>query len=221
MIKNLKQKLYKFYRKILVLLFITVGKAFIRLLSWTCRIEVIDLEKFMSVAEQGRCILMLWHQGICIVPLLAKFVPPHLIFTSFVSKSRDGELLAALARTYRQAKTIRVPHNLRHEALRQLIHQLKDTNEVMIITPDGPRGPLHVVKAGIAFAAVETSANVIPLNWKADRYWELKTWDKMRIPKPFSKITVYGTVLSFRKEDNMSVPEAQKVLQDAMLKLTF
>ena len=58
------------------------------------------------------------------------------------------------------------------------------------MTPDGPRGPLYKVKPGIAMAAKEAQATIIPLTWDADHFWELKTWDKLKLPKPFTCIRV-------------------------------
>ena len=35
-----------------------------------------------------------------------------------------------------------------------------------------------------------TQTPMLPIAWAASRYWELKSWDKFIIPKPFSRIVV-------------------------------
>ncbi len=50
------------------------------------------------------------------------------------------------------------------------------------------------MKPGILLAAKQANAWVVTFSWESDRYWELNTWDKFRIPKPFSTIKlVWGT----------------------------
>ena len=35
-----------------------------------------------------------------------------------------------------------------------------------------------------------TQVPIIPFLVHYERYWELKSWDKFQIPKPFSKVTI-------------------------------
>jgi lysophospholipid acyltransferase (LPLAT)-like uncharacterized protein len=106
-----------------------------------------------------------------------------------VSKSRDGKLLASYAKTYRNVETILVGHRSRHGALLQMLQAL-EKNAVVILTPDGPRGPRHAVKPGVIFSAQKCSADVVAMRASFSSKWTLNTWDKMQIPKPFSKVTI-------------------------------
>lgn len=58
----------------------------------------------------------------------------------------------------------------------------------VIITPDGPRGPLHSVADGAVSIAQRASLDVYALNYEASRFWKFKSWDEMILPKPFSRI---------------------------------
>ncbi len=190
-------------------------KGLLRLLLSTCRIEVEGLEQFISLATYKRSILMLWHNRLAILPeILRSHTPGHLIYRAFISQSRDGELLAILANSYEAGRTLRVPHNARHQALGKMIAQLKQGGEVMVITPDGPRGPRYQVKPGIIVAAKESSASIVPLTWAADRFWQLKTWDKLILPKPFSRILVkFGDPIYIPKESERFLKEETVRLQ--------
>lgn len=55
---------------------------------------------------------------------------------------------------------------------------------------DGPRGPRHVAKMGAVLLAKKTGEAVLPFGVNAERFWTLKSWDRMQIPKPFSRVRV-------------------------------
>jgi hypothetical protein len=209
-----------FYRKMMskVLSFgiSTIGKALTRMVLSTCKWEVKGLDTFCEFAAKEKCILMLWHNRLAITSFILYRYAKHFSYAALVSNSRDGELIDSLVRSYRNGTTIKVPHNSRHEALRMLIRHMQKKKDVIIITPDGPRGPRYEVKPGIALAALSTGAYVFPFTWQADKFWELKTWDKLRLPKPFSKIkVVFAPPVHFNKA-NSSIDQTRTILQSSL-----
>lgn len=167
----------------------------------TCRWEVEGLERFCQIAQEQKCILLFWHNRLGLAPFALAKLAPQFTYTAFVSNSQDGDLLSAVIHSFKSGRTIRVPHNRRHEALRTLIRHLETKKDVVIITPDGPRGPRYVMKPGAALAATETGAHIIILNWAASRYWTFNTWDAFRLPKPFATIKVsFTSAHSYHKE---------------------
>ncbi len=58
------------------------------------------------------------------------------------------------------------------------------------ITADGPRGPAMVAKPGAAQLAELVGASVGAFYALPERAWELRTWDRFLIPKPFSRVVV-------------------------------
>ena len=198
-----------------------LGKYVIRSLLWSCKIKIEGMERFANHAEQEKCILMLWHNRLAIVAEVLHNHAPNLSIRLSSDNSRDGDPLAIMAESYKSGRTIRVPHNARHQALKKVIDNLKYNHEVIVITPDGPRGPRYEVKPGTAMAAIESSAAIIPFTWTADRYWELKTWDRMRLPKPFSKINVvFGEPMKVDRESAKDLQLLQTKLQDSLLELS-
>lgn len=158
------------------------------LLFFTCKVNIKDKENLLNAAKRGPTLLMLWHNRlVAIGPILLRAYK-KLTFCAFISNSRDGEIVAQYTKSYSRGSVIRVPHNAKGEALKLMIARLKLSKDVLVITPDGPKGPLYQVKPGIAIAAKEAGAAIIPFDWQAKSYWELKTWDRMRIPKPFTTI---------------------------------
>lgn len=55
---------------------------------------------------------------------------------------------------------------------------------------DGPRGPRHVAKMGAVLLAKKTGQAILPFGVNAERFWSLRSWDRMQIPKPFSRVRV-------------------------------
>lgn len=194
-----------------------LGRFLLWILMRTCRFEICGLERYIETTKQFPCILMLWHNRLATVPAVLKRKTKKFIYTTIVSKSRDVDALAILTNSYRNGRVIRVPHNARAQALTLIINRLKKTKEIIVMTPDGPRGPFHVVKPGIVFAAYHAEAKIIPYTWDADRSWILKTKDRMVIPKPFSKIKVaFGEPVSIGTLD-METETAK--LRDVMFAL--
>lgn len=210
MLKAFKRKVFSFF-------IAYVAKYLLRLVLMTCKIEVRGLEVFKKTVSSQKSILMLWHNRLSIVSEILFKLDPHTIFSAFISKSRDGDPLAVLANSYKTGKAIRVPHDRKHQALKTVIDTLKNKNEVIIITPDGPRGPRYEVKPGIAVAAMETDATIIPFTWVSSKFWQLKSWDRLMFPKPFSTLIVtFGNPL---KLEMNSLEEDQEILKTSLLNI--
>ncbi len=70
------------------------------------------------------------------------------------------------------------------------------------VTVDGPKGPAKEVKPGIIAMAKKSDTAIIPYAPIAQSYWEFNSWDKFRLPKPFSIIDIhYGEPLIIGEED--------------------
>ncbi len=194
----MKEKLLRrFKRRTLPWVIAKLLKAGCKILFMTCRISVEGIENFITCASERSCILMFWHNRLIAVAEVLENYAPNFIYVAFVSKSRDGEIVANFTKSYRAGRTIRVPHNRREGALKEMVSHLKLTSDIIMITPDGPKGPPGEVKPGVLFAAQESGAPIIPFSWSAARFWTLPTWDGLMIPKPFTRIKVkFGSPIS-------------------------
>jgi lysophospholipid acyltransferase (LPLAT)-like uncharacterized protein len=57
-------------------------------------------------------------------------------------------------------------------------------------TIDGPKGPRHEAKMGAVLLAKKTGQPVLPFSVNAARFWEVKSWDRLQIPKPLTRAVV-------------------------------
>lgn len=214
MLKNFKGKWKKKIFQIRSFFIAKLSKFFLYMLIKTCRIKIEGMEQFSELITKEKCILMLWHNRIAITLLILAYYTPEIPYAALVSASRDGDILSYIIHSYKNGNTIRVPHLARYQALQEIIRHIEARKQFVVITPDGPRGPCYEIKPGIAIAALETEAHVISLNWEAKKYWELKTWDKLRLPKPFTTIYfTFGTPLRFDKQTKTSLEEAKTILK--------
>lgn len=89
-------------------------------------------------------------------------------------------------------------------ALKQIISKINLGNNI-VVTPDGPRGPVYRINSSVTRLAKRLNKPLIPVSCTADKYYQLKSWDKMIIPKFFAKITVrFGKPIKFKDDDRLN-----------------
>jgi hypothetical protein len=72
---------------------------------------------------------------------------------------------------------------------------------VLAHTPDGPRGPLHVVHQGAIFLAQKSGVPIVPAGISANPRLLLSTWDQYLIPAPFARAAlIFGDPIRVPKD---------------------
>ncbi len=76
---------------------------------------------------------------------------------------------------------------------RALVEMIRLVNEgyPTAFTIDGPRGPRYKVKPGPTLLAKKTGNPIIPFMVETEKFWTMGSWDKLQIPKPFSKAKAF------------------------------
>ncbi len=87
------------------------------------------------------------------------------------------------------------------------------------VTVDGPKGPAMIVKPGIVDMAKKAGSPIIPYICIAENFWSFKSWDKFRLPKPFSRvIAYYGSPIYVPKEaDDSDFEKYQLQLENTLI----
>jgi hypothetical protein len=164
--------------------------AIVRFIASTLRLTLVGEDKIEATrASYGGAILASWH-GRTLVPVT------HYRgrgYWAMISTSRDGNVQNRLFRKF-GFSTVRGSTSARGavaSALR-MAKELRD-GAVLAHTPDGPRGPSHVVHPGAIFLAQKSGCPIIPAGVSADPAWHLSTWDSYLVPMPFARAAiVYG-----------------------------
>lgn len=109
-----------------------------------------------------------------------------------ISNHFDGELIS---RTIKFFGLGTLAGSTTRNAARVLIQSIKTIKEGydIGITPDGPKGPKGEVADGIIVMAQKAKAKIVLVEIKPTKYWQLNSWDKFKIPKPFGTINYYAT----------------------------
>ncbi len=82
---------------------------------------------------------------------------------------------------------------------------------------DGPKGPLHSVKAGVFVISGRSGKKIFPVGIYYSKKLSLGfRWDKYRVPLPFSKVCIYVDN-NFIYTLESGEAEAQNLLRDAIL----
>jgi lysophospholipid acyltransferase (LPLAT)-like uncharacterized protein len=179
----------------------------LRLLYGTVRLELQDSVDYFKPVARRPYLVAAWHNRILLLPPFFRAHRRGQRLAVLTSASRDGGLLAAVVQKF-GLEVVRGSSSRRGStALRELQGKLADGCDV-IITPDGPRGPVYEISPGIVFLAAQTGLPILRLAVEYSRFWELKSWDRFRIPKPFSKVVI--TVEVAKPVGSLETDEALK-----------
>jgi len=174
-----------------------LGAALLRVIGATWRIEWHDAARADGGVERGgKRIYAFWH---------ARLLP--LIFTHrgvgaavLISRHRDGELVA---RVIRHMGFVTARGSSTRGGGQGFVEMLRFAGEgrALGITPDGPRGPAERVKAGTIELASRTEWPIICVGVAVRDAWTLRSWDRFKIPKPFTRLAlVYGPALTVPRD---------------------
>ncbi len=191
----------------------------VRLLDRTYRYrEVAPVATLLPPGHPRRYVLAIWHQNL-FSGILAQSGRRH---TVIVSRSRDGDPVSFLCE--------RLGHHVVRgsskkggrdkggkEAKDDMIEVLRDGTPGAV-TVDGPRGPAVEVKPGIIEMARCSGVPIVPYATLPERYWSFRSWDRFRLPKPFSRINVhYGAPIIVPPDATFeSFPQYQQAITDAL-----
>lgn len=139
-------------------------------------------------AESGPGIFLFWHNRQLLGSFFYKMLGPvsKRPGAALISKHADGRIIARAMYYLGLGSVDGSSTRGGVEALLQLTDTVKAGLNVGI-TPDGPRGPIYKLKAGVVKLAQVTQKPLYPLAYGASAKWTFKSWDKMLLPKPFAK----------------------------------
>jgi len=190
--------------------FIAFLYRFIRLYSGTLRLTVENESPWMEhLHKGGRVLLCAWHQQF--FGAIRHFqnyrdLKPGLM----ISKSKDGEIIAGVARRSGWEPVRGSSSRGGREAMKEIVNKLKETGLAAHIV-DGPQGPAGVVKNGLIAIAQYADAVIVPFYVFADRAWHFHSWDRFFLPKPFSRVTIrFDEMIRLAPAANEAEFEAQR-----------
>lgn len=186
-----------------------IGIYLLYLLSLTWRI------RSLGTIDNYPKVIAFWH---------GNMLPVWFYFRKFnkkvaiISKSKDGQILSDYLELLNY-QLIRGSSSKGGKEVIQNATKLVKEN-ILLITPDGPRGPIGKMKVG---AVIISHNGKVPIQFcSVNCKWKLKlkSWDKFIIPMPFTKITLeFSEILEIdnienHDEVNREIEEFEKLMGD-------
>jgi hypothetical protein len=206
-----------------------LAAGYIRIVHRTGRWEILGAAaRDAGRSGRGRIILAIWHGRLFMVPTE---MHPGLDVRAMISRNRDGEIIARTVARFGIA-TIRgsthdplKPDRDRggREAFQEGLGALRDCENVLVaLTPDGPRGPRMRCHHGVATLSAVSGVAVLPWTFSARGAWQLGSWDRFLIPRPFTRgvIAVGDPILPPQDSAPASIEAHRLRIEAALNELT-
>jgi len=178
-----------------------VAAGFIRALRATVRLRHHGDERMRRWERDGsHFILAFWHRHLLLMPYAYK----GRRISVLVSQSTDGELIARTVARLGIDSSRGSSSRGGIVGMRSLLRKAAEGWDIAF-TPDGPRGPLREVQAGVILAAAATGLPILPVAVAATRAKLLRSWDRFVVPLPFSTVHfVYGEPLAVERRGDVA-----------------
>lgn len=185
---------------------------FTRLYTATLRKRITGKSSLNSLSG-APAVFAVWHNRILFLPAITN-KPLRKKCTVLISNSRDGEYVTAFARHFGINAVRGSSSKGAVKAFFNLSTEI-EKGKCPIITLDGPRGPRYQPHPGAIMLARQHAIPIIPVSVNASSYWQLKSWDGLQIPRPFSRVElIFGEPLYI--SETLSREEALEQLKQAM-----
>ncbi len=172
-------------QRIVLSLIVSFGTLIIRLIGWTLRIAVSSEEGGQQTLEQRPLVASSWHS--CIIP--STYIWRGMGIRVMSSFSYDGEYMGRIIRKF---GFVPVKGSSSRNPVRALLglRRALEQGWTVAFTLDGPRGPRHKIKPGPVGLGRSTGLPLTTFHVGVEKGWTLNSWDRMVIPKPFSRVLV-------------------------------
>lgn len=166
-----------------------IGNVYIGYLELVAKTSKIEVE-FLDKVDVKNCILGFYHGDSYVMNLLMRALKEEELKASIVvTADARGNYIEKLLNYYNM-KALRMPDGIRMKSfLRELKEESKKENKTLVVSLDGPLGPLHEPKKIGFMLSNYSQKEFLGVKLEVTRKIRLtKRWDNYIIPLPFSKI---------------------------------
>ncbi len=154
----------------------------IKLIGRTVKFAITGWENWEAASRDGRLpIYTFWHSHV----FLSTYFWRDRRIVVMTSRSFDGEYIARFIQRFGYGAARGSSTRGATGAVVEMVRLMR-AGCPTAFTIDGPKGPRHIVKMGAVLLAKKTGNPILPFTITARNFWELKSWDRGQIPKPFT-----------------------------------
>ncbi len=177
---------YSFKKRFLIKASDLAFFSLILVIGKTLKYEQEDWENFEAIEKAGKIpIYTFWHNRI----FAGTYYFRNRGIVVMTSQSFDGEYIARFIQRLGYGTVRGSSSRGAVSALVELIRVMKK-GLAAGFTIDGPKGPRYVAKMGACLLAKKTGNPMMPFVVECRDYWEVGSWDKLQIPKPFTRVKI-------------------------------
>ncbi|MDO9304470.1 MAG: lysophospholipid acyltransferase family protein [Sulfuricurvum sp.] len=180
--------LKKILRRFSLLVLPFVGALLIRFIYLTSRKRF----HLPQVIPNESVIFACWHGDLLMQPYLYYQFRSTPKAKVLISEHFDGQIIAGIIRFFKLDSIHGSTTRGGAKVLIQGLRALEEGYDVGI-TPDGPKGPRYSIGDGVIIMAQKRHAKVVVFHCRPTRYWQLSSWDRFVVPKPFCTLDFYAS----------------------------
>ena len=170
--------------KIIIISFI--GKWLLQIFFYLNKIVINGEEHLLNLINSGKPIMVcVWHGRLLFPSWYIRLKTTNL--HAIASRHTDAEIMARILNNWGYG-LIRGSTRKGGKAVVQKMAAVFKNAGVVAVTNDGPKGPPRIAKAGSTGLALKYNVQIITITGSATKYWQMKSWDRFMLPKPFGKI---------------------------------
>ena len=170
---------------------------------------------YANVDIDETLLIAMWHGDLLMQPLNYRNFRKNGNVKVIVSEHKDGLIIKKVCEYLKVGAIAGSSSKGGIKALKNALKELRNGTDVAI-TPDGPRGPRFSIADGIVAISKKTNTKIVTLNCVPKSFWQLNSWDKFVIPKPFGTIDFY--VSEPFDVNDLEMEEAKELVRKKMLK---
>lgn len=176
--------------------------------------------------HQSPSILAIWHNRLMFGPTAYQYCKGRGAVV-MISRSFDGDVIEAVLGRFKNIEAARGSSSKKgrdkggHEALEQMVEYGRQGLD-LVITPDGPLGPVYKVKKGVIELARTTGLPIFAIGPNAEPHFEAKSWDKTRVPFPYARFVykVADPMYVPADADDELIEQKRRELENTLIELT-
>ena len=192
-----------------ILLLSLLGRWIFQILFFLNKVSIKGEENLLRLIKSGKPVMLcVWH-GRLLFP--SWYIRHHTTLHIISSRHADSEILAHILRHWGYGL---IRGSTKKGGLRVIkeMTEIFKTGGIIAVTNDGPKGPSRIAKSGSIGLAIKNNVKIITVTGSATKFWQMKSWDRFMLPKPFGKIQiVVSTPMDITEKPSTAEKEVQRL----------
>ena len=197
-------------KTIKIYVFGSLAAGLIRLVYATIRWEYVIPD---GISTDAQNIYAFWHGRMLMLPRWYRSRHKRSLYV-LISQHGDGRLIAFAIKLLGIKSVAGSSSRRGVAATLELMRRLNEGASIGI-TPDGPKGPRQVCKKGVVTLAQQAGITVQPVSYSIEERWVIPSWDRMIVPRPFSRgVVVLADPIKIEADEDLN--EARMRIQESL-----